>query len=551
MIADGSDVVLGLPEALSLDARTSVKPVDDPPAEEVLGNRARRDEQRPDSGVAGLAGCDASEQEPEARAGGTKLARGRHREVELERVAEEEDAVDSRVALEVDEPYGAHFSFERVRPVSEHRGDRRGLSDTERQVQVGEAVALVHRKGADGGARDDPAVFLAQAQHAITQAVSLLYGEHRSFPLSVRRRSSSRDDHTCECLLDEAARQTFAVYVRSRKLAEQPAARATRPRRRCSLGLGRCGLTRREAGDNAVGARRNFMMAAERGQTAVVVPVPTADPFIAACRDRVGLPGAPAMPAHITIVYPFLDVSHLTDSVLGELHAFFSARDRLHIRCERTDRFPNVLYLAPEPADGLREMTDALVERWPEAPPYGGAYEDVIPHLTVLEGHDTLLNAVEAELGRHLPFLATLARGYLYAFDGHVWRTRAELPFRAPNPPQHSRANISIEPFVPSDEPDLFAAYAEVVAAGGAFPRRPPADRATFHTTWIEASTVVSVARASQDIVGGYFIKPNFPGLAAHIANAGYLVAHEFRGPSDERLPSIPSKRPINTDSTR
>jgi len=95
---------------------------------------------------------------------------------------------------------------------------------------------------------------------------------------------------------------------------------------------------------------------------------------------------------------------------------------------------------------------------------------------------------------------------------------------------RHSRTEVSIETFVPSDEPDLFGAYAEVVAAGGAFPRRPPADRATFPTAWIETSTVVSVARVAQNIVGGYFIKPNFPGLAAHIANAGYLVAREFQG---------------------
>jgi len=111
-------------------------------------------------------------------------------------------------------------------------------------------------------------------------------------------------------------------------------------------------------------------MTAEQGQTAVVVPAPAADPIIAACRERLGLPGAPAMPAHITIVYPFLELSQLTAGVLGELHAFFASRDRLHVRCERTDRFPNVLYLAPEPADGLREMTHALTERYPEAPPY-------------------------------------------------------------------------------------------------------------------------------------------------------------------------------------
>ena len=45
-----------------------------------------------------------------------------------------------------------------------------------------------------------------------------------------------------------------------------------------------------------------------------------------------------------------------------------------------------MLYLAPEPDDGFRRLTEAVVQEWPEAPPYGGAYDDNIPHLTV--AHD-------------------------------------------------------------------------------------------------------------------------------------------------------------------
>jgi hypothetical protein len=87
VIANGSDGVFSLPEALSLDAGASVEPVDDPSAKEVLDGRGHWNEQRPNTGrSAWLTDDGLSEQEPEAQTGGTKFARGRHREVELERV---------------------------------------------------------------------------------------------------------------------------------------------------------------------------------------------------------------------------------------------------------------------------------------------------------------------------------------------------------------------------------------------------------------------------------------------------------------------------------
>jgi hypothetical protein len=40
----------------------------------------------------------------------------------------------------------------------------------------------------------------------------------------------------------------------------------------------------------------------------------------------------------------------------------------------------------PEPADGLRRLTDAIDPQWPEAPPYSGAFAEVVPHLTIAHG---------------------------------------------------------------------------------------------------------------------------------------------------------------------
>jgi L-amino acid N-acyltransferase YncA len=88
---------------------------------------------------------------------------------------------------------------------------------------------------------------------------------------------------------------------------------------------------------------------------------------------------------------------------------------------------------------------------------------------------------------------------------------------------------LVITPFHLRDEPALLAAYAAVVEEGGAFPRRPPADIETFRSAWLRNASSVQVARLDGNLVGGYCVKPAFPGPAAHIANGAYLVVKEFR----------------------
>jgi ribosomal protein S18 acetylase RimI-like enzyme len=79
------------------------------------------------------------------------------------------------------------------------------------------------------------------------------------------------------------------------------------------------------------------------------------------------------------------------------------------------------------------------------------------------------------------------------------------------------------------DMHDLFALYAQVVEEGGAFPRDPPADETTFRKGWIEGKTGVYVVHIGDSLAGSYHLLPNYDGTAAHIANAGYMVAPAFR----------------------
>ena len=89
-----------------------------------------------------------------------------------------------------------------------------------------------------------------------------------------------------------------------------------------------------------------------------------------------------------------------------------------------------MLYLQPEPSEPFRQLTAAVFERWPEAPPYRSAYVDAIPHLTVAHDvEEATLATIEREVAPQLPVRAWVEEAWLYAYDGERWHPRIRLPF--------------------------------------------------------------------------------------------------------------------------
>jgi 2'-5' RNA ligase len=164
-------------------------------------------------------------------------------------------------------------------------------------------------------------------------------------------------------------------------------------------------------------------------RTAVVVPVPEAEPVVARWRSRFDASAAAGMPAHVTALFPFVAAD---DAVVAALSALCANLPPLEVEFRRCARFPGVvLYLVPEPADGLRHLIEAIAERWPETPPYEGRFEDIVPHLTVADGVDEeVAGEIEAALRPSLPIRAHLGGACLYEFDGARWQRLAVLPFR-------------------------------------------------------------------------------------------------------------------------
>jgi GNAT superfamily N-acetyltransferase len=91
---------------------------------------------------------------------------------------------------------------------------------------------------------------------------------------------------------------------------------------------------------------------------------------------------------------------------------------------------------------------------------------------------------------------------------------------------------LLIGPITPDEREQLFVVFAEVVAIGDGFPQAPPLTRDVFESTWVRPVTAVIGARppSGGPLLGAYYLKPNFAARAAHIANAGYIVAAAARG---------------------
>ena len=89
---------------------------------------------------------------------------------------------------------------------------------------------------------------------------------------------------------------------------------------------------------------------------------------------------------------------------------------------------------------------------------------------------------------------------------------------------------MEIRPFDPADEEEFFVAFEKIVADKEGFPLEPPLTHDACIDYWFGHASTVWVTRAEDVLIGAYYLKPNFVGRAAHIANAGYFVSASHRG---------------------
>lgn len=117
------------------------------------------------------------------------------------------------------------------------------------------------------------------------------------------------------------------------------------------------------------------------------------------------------VPAHITILVPFMSPERITPSVRARIQAALNDVSCFAFSLNRVGRFPATAYLAPDPAEPFIALTQALVRQFPEYPPFRGEHASIIPHLTVARGDPDEAEAAAAELAASLRLVGPI-NGY-------------------------------------------------------------------------------------------------------------------------------------------
>jgi 2'-5' RNA ligase len=169
-------------------------------------------------------------------------------------------------------------------------------------------------------------------------------------------------------------------------------------------------------------------------ETAVIAAVPEAGPLVERHRQRLDAAAGWGVPAHVTVLYPFVPAAAVDQDVVARLAAAVASVPAFDCCFARARWFgQDVLWLDPEPDEPFRRLTAAVWAAFPQQPPYGGAFDDPVPHLTVAEtrlGGLPAAEAAERAVQEGLPLLAHVDRLLLIAGADapRSWRVLHELP---------------------------------------------------------------------------------------------------------------------------
>jgi 2'-5' RNA ligase superfamily len=167
------------------------------------------------------------------------------------------------------------------------------------------------------------------------------------------------------------------------------------------------------------------------GQTGLVVPVPAADALLGLVESRHSGTVREGVPAHVSLLYPFVGVAELDERVIQALRELVAGHEPMPVQFAECYRREGFVALRPDPIEALTELTRKACERWPDLVPYEGLYGKVEPHVTVaLRASEETAVMIEREVTEQLPISAELREVVLVAFEGR-WRLRGRFEFGA------------------------------------------------------------------------------------------------------------------------
>jgi 2'-5' RNA ligase len=168
-------------------------------------------------------------------------------------------------------------------------------------------------------------------------------------------------------------------------------------------------------------------------QSAIFVPVGSAERAVDKYRKKLDPAHICGIPAHITILFPFVPPEKIQSSHLQSLEEVFRATSPFDFVLSEVRWFDTrVVYLAPGDPGPFVEITTKLMGRFPDYPPYGGAYDDIVPHVCVGESEDLrAMRTAASRVAKRLPIAAQAHEAWLMTGNdsANSWSVRRSFRF--------------------------------------------------------------------------------------------------------------------------
>jgi 2'-5' RNA ligase superfamily len=140
-------------------------------------------------------------------------------------------------------------------------------------------------------------------------------------------------------------------------------------------------------------------------RSGLIIEVSEAEPAVRQYRERLDTNASLGIPAHITVLFPFMPPQTIDTTALTEIERLFAEVSGFRFRLDHTDWFgDDVLWLAPRDPAPFRDLTQRVFQAFPAFPPFEGQFDGVVPHLTIGHGHPLSdLRTAEDSVQAHLP----------------------------------------------------------------------------------------------------------------------------------------------------
>jgi 2'-5' RNA ligase len=167
-------------------------------------------------------------------------------------------------------------------------------------------------------------------------------------------------------------------------------------------------------------------------ESVVLVPVLDTGPLVRELRLQYDPSAKAGVPPHITLMFPFLPPSELTEAKVDALAVLLSGEVRFEFSLSRVSEFEQgVVYLEPEPGEPFIQLTKKIGDLFGLLPFVGEFGDTPVPHLTLTVPESRMTrDQIATQLVSLLPIPLVAHQAWLMVgSNSSTWKTVARMPF--------------------------------------------------------------------------------------------------------------------------